>query len=344
MGLADLDCNRRCDRLRFPSAAVLADLSEGTNDKDTPVFCLARDYILGGDSMQKQRAPLPPRYPQVPVCKQDTQRMASSSYFQAMRFAVEENSNSTSLLPGILLGYEMMDICYLTHPVHPILCFLTDNCSTIQIQRNCTLSYPGALSVIGPDSSPAAIRVASILSHVLIPQRCWESQNSQVAGTSGRVGVPTHLEGPGLQGHEPHRCPRVSILNLPLEDPPPPNLPAPSNAARGSLSCCFECVACEAGTFPNDSDRFTCQKCPPDTWPRSLLRKRSWCTCRGTIPPPSCCSSSPPSATLPILTTLAHHANTPVVKLTCGRLCFLMLSSLVFGFCSVFSYMGFPPS
>ncbi|XP_039210992.1 taste receptor type 1 member 2-like [Crotalus tigris] len=120
--------------------------------------------------MQKQRASLPPRYPQVPVCKQDTLRIVSSSSFQAMRFAVEENSNSTSLLPRILLGYETMDICYLTHPVHPILCFLEDNCSTIQIQRNCTLSYPGALSVIGPDSSPAAIRVASILSHVLIPQ------------------------------------------------------------------------------------------------------------------------------------------------------------------------------
>lgn len=47
-------------------------------------------------------------------------------------------------------------------------------------------------------------------------------------------------------------------------------------------------------------------------------------------------------ATLGILATFAHHTNTPVVRSAGGRLCFLMLSSLVLGFCSVFSYVGFP--
>ncbi|ETE59010.1 Taste receptor type 1 member 2, partial [Ophiophagus hannah] len=86
--------------------------------------------------------------------------MSSYSYFQAMRFAVEEINNSTSLLPGVLLGYEMMDICYLTNAAHPLLYFLANNCSMIEIGRNDTSYHPTVITIISPDSSPAAITVA----------------------------------------------------------------------------------------------------------------------------------------------------------------------------------------
>lgn len=87
-----------------------------------------------------------------------------------MRFAVEEINNSSALLPGISLGYEMVDVCYLTNTVHPILYFLSDKHSVVQLQKNYTYYQPRVLAVIGPDASPAAVTAASILSLFLVPQ------------------------------------------------------------------------------------------------------------------------------------------------------------------------------
>ena len=44
---------------------------------------------------------------------------------QAMRFAVEEINNRSDLLPGVLLGYEIVDVCYISNNVQPVLYFIT---------------------------------------------------------------------------------------------------------------------------------------------------------------------------------------------------------------------------
>nr|XP_056721029.1 taste receptor type 1 member 2 [Euleptes europaea] len=87
-----------------------------------------------------------------------------------MRFAVEEINNSSTLLPGISLGYEMVDVCYLTNTIHPVLYFLSDNRSQLEVQTNYTYYQPHVMAVIGPDSSVAAVTVAHLLSLFLIPQ------------------------------------------------------------------------------------------------------------------------------------------------------------------------------
>ncbi|XP_007436306.1 taste receptor type 1 member 2 [Python bivittatus] len=559
--------------------------------------------------------------------------MAGYSYFQAMRFAVEEINNSPSLLPGVRLGYEMIDNCYLANTVHPVLYFLADNRSTIQIQRNYTSYRPRVIAVIGPDSSPAAVTVAYILSHFLVPQvtysattealsdpgtfpvtfrtipsaeqqivvilrllrhfrwnwfivlssddeyghqnlqllrfqapraclalqetlpvqrrdpQVWGSpvqekiraavarirrstakvvvvlslelplpaffeealgqnltglvwiaaeawatdlslhnihnvsslgtifgvavQDVPVPGLDDfRVGGPSGASGdpkepasgstcnqvcqeclPTVQlydkslrqagnridfnvysavyvaAHALHRllscndtgCQKKTVypwqllneigrvnftllnttINFDKKGDPPngfevvqwrwdlPGKPfervatydsledklsvlagsiawqTPDNTAPksvcseqcssgwkkkqiGSLSCCFECVECEAGTFLNDSDSFTCQRCPLDMWSHP---GREECFPKLVVylqwgHPVSVAllllSALGFSATLGILATFARHASTPVVKSAGGKLCFLMLSSLVLGFCSVFSYVGVP--
>ncbi|XP_053137179.1 taste receptor type 1 member 2 [Hemicordylus capensis] len=87
-----------------------------------------------------------------------------------MRFAVAEINNSSCLLPGVSLGYEMVDVCYLTNTIHPVLYFLSDEHFRITIERNYTHYRPRVLAVIGPDSSPAAVSMAYILSQFLVPQ------------------------------------------------------------------------------------------------------------------------------------------------------------------------------
>ncbi|XP_063001275.1 taste receptor type 1 member 2 [Elgaria multicarinata webbii] len=87
-----------------------------------------------------------------------------------MRFAFEEINNSSVLLPGISLGYEMVDVCYLTNTIHPLLYFLSNNQSLIEIKTNYSDYQPRVVAVIGPDSSPAAVTMAYILGQFLIPQ------------------------------------------------------------------------------------------------------------------------------------------------------------------------------
>ncbi|XP_054857727.1 taste receptor type 1 member 2 [Eublepharis macularius] len=133
-------------------------------------FHLAGDYILGGLFSLHAEAGSPDLHSQVPVCKDYQLKVVSYSYLQAMRFAVEEINNSSSLLPGISLGYEMVDACYLTNTIHPLLYFLSDDRSQVELQTNYTYYHPRVLAVIGPDSSAAAVTVAYILSLFLVPQ------------------------------------------------------------------------------------------------------------------------------------------------------------------------------
>ncbi|XP_059572477.1 taste receptor type 1 member 2 [Alligator mississippiensis] len=135
-------------------------------------FHLPGDYVLGGlfslhaetvGNSHFARA-------EVPRCQTFNLKIVGYSFLQAMRFAVEEINNSSTLLPGISLGYEMVDVCYLTNIVHPVLYFLADNHYKVHLQQNYTRYRPRVLAVVGPDSSPGAVTVANILSSFLIPQ------------------------------------------------------------------------------------------------------------------------------------------------------------------------------
>ncbi|XP_077167619.1 taste receptor type 1 member 2 [Paroedura picta] len=98
-----------------------------------------------------------------------------------MRFAVEEINNSSALLPGISLGYEMMDVCYLTNIIHPVLYFLSDHHSQLEIQTNYTHYRPRVVAVIGPDSSLAAVPVAHLLSLFLVPQITYSATSQALS-------------------------------------------------------------------------------------------------------------------------------------------------------------------
>ncbi|KAL2773432.1 taste receptor type 1 member 1 isoform b precursor [Daubentonia madagascariensis] len=116
----------------------------------------------------------------------------------------------------------------------------------------------------------------------------------------------------------------------------------------GFQHCCFECVPCEAGTFLNKSDLYSCQPCGKEEWapegsqicfPRTVVcltwhEHISWVLL---------------AANLLLLLLLvgtaglfAWHLDTPVVRSAGGRLCFLMLGSLAAGSCSLYGFFGEP--
>lgn len=89
---------------------------------------------------------------------------------QAMRFAVEEINNHSSLLPGVLLGYEMVDVCYISNNVQPVLYFLAQEDYFLPIQEDYSHYVPRVVAIVGPENSEATVTVAHFLSLFLLPQ------------------------------------------------------------------------------------------------------------------------------------------------------------------------------
>ncbi|KAJ7306599.1 hypothetical protein JRQ81_009986 [Phrynocephalus forsythii] len=129
-------------------------------------FHLDGDYVLGGLFPLHTEATTHPYRSKawVPDCKQYNTKPSGYSYLQAMRYAVEEINHSSFLLPGVSLGYEMVDICYHTNPVHALLYFLSDDRFLVEVRANYTryrprISYRATVEFLSdPRTFPAAFR------------------------------------------------------------------------------------------------------------------------------------------------------------------------------------------
>ena len=87
---------------------------------------------------------------------------------QVMRFAVEEINNSTSILPGVSLGYQMFDHCSEVQNFPSVFEFLSKN-GSVGIHRNFKDNKPKVVSVIGPFGSSQTITIAPFFMMDLLP-------------------------------------------------------------------------------------------------------------------------------------------------------------------------------
>ncbi|TKC51537.1 hypothetical protein EI555_002182 [Monodon monoceros] len=116
----------------------------------------------------------------------------------------------------------------------------------------------------------------------------------------------------------------------------------------GFHHCCFECVLCEARTFLNKSDPYSCQPCGKEEWAPERSQACFPCTVVFLT------WHEPISWVLLAANTLllllvagtaglfAWHLDTPVVRSAGSRLCFLMLGSLAGGSCGHYGFFGEP--
>uniref|UniRef100_A0A8C5PNB6 Taste receptor type 1 member 3 n=1 Tax=Leptobrachium leishanense TaxID=445787 RepID=A0A8C5PNB6_9ANUR len=90
----------------------------------------------------------------------------------ALQFTIEEINNSTTLLPGESLGYEIYDTCLSSIVVmHSILMFLARNgTDRLEMQCNLTEYSTRVMAVVGPSSTEVATSSMKVLNTVLIPQ------------------------------------------------------------------------------------------------------------------------------------------------------------------------------
>ncbi|NXQ62086.1 TS1R3 protein, partial [Anthoscopus minutus] len=102
-----------------------------------------------------------------------------------MRFTIDQINNSSSLLPGITLGYDMYDTCF--EPLvalQPSLLFLTRNGTTgIGILCNYTEYQPRVTAVIGPHKSDLCLVTAKLFSSFLIPQVSYGASIESLSNT-----------------------------------------------------------------------------------------------------------------------------------------------------------------
>ncbi|XP_058160260.1 taste receptor type 1 member 2 isoform X2 [Dasypus novemcinctus] len=172
-----------------------------TKPAETSDFHLAGDYLLGGlfTLHANLKGTIHLNYLQVPKCKQYEMKVLGYNLMQAMRFAVEEINNHSSLLPGVRLGYEMVDTCYLSNNIQPVLYFLAQENYFLPIQEDYSSFVPRVVAVIGPDNSEATITVAHILSLLLVPQITYSAISDDLCDKQSFPGVLR--TGPGAEQH-----------------------------------------------------------------------------------------------------------------------------------------------
>nr|XP_012295197.1 taste receptor type 1 member 2 [Aotus nancymaae] len=155
---------------------VLAEPAENSD------FHLPGDYLLGGlfTLHANMKGTVHLNFLQVPMCKEYEMKVSGYNLMQAMRFAVEEINNDSSLLPDVLLGYEMVDVCYISNNVQPVLYFLAQEDSLLPIQEDYSNYVPRVVAVIGPENSESVTTVANFLSLFLLPQITYSAISDQL--------------------------------------------------------------------------------------------------------------------------------------------------------------------
>jgi len=98
-----------------------------------------------------------------------------------MRFVVEEINNSTGLLPGVKLGYQMYDMCSVSASILATVDLLKQqhqSPSRAETEGDTNYNRQKAVAVIGPDSSSKTFTPAALLGAYLVPQVSYYLENS----------------------------------------------------------------------------------------------------------------------------------------------------------------------
>nr|UIS42914.1 taste receptor type 1 member 1 [Lophornis magnificus] len=137
------------------------------------------DYRLAGLFPMHSPQPRAATLPLVDSCDDPTTfKYHGYTLSQAMRFAVEEINNSSTLLPNVTLGYDIYDTCSEPANLHATLRALVQKDGReVEVLSTFRDYEPQAVAVIGPDCSDVALTTAAVLSVFLVPVISYEASS-----------------------------------------------------------------------------------------------------------------------------------------------------------------------
>ncbi|XP_047460109.1 taste receptor type 1 member 1-like [Mugil cephalus] len=144
----------------------------------TSEFRLEGDYLIGGlfdiHLFRDQHYRVKPE-----AIECSDKKIIESSYrrFQMMRFSVAQINNSTDLLPGVSLGYELFDHCSDTENFPNILNLISFN-GLIQPWSEQTRNLSKVIAVVGIYTSTATLTAAPLFMTDLIPMVSYGASSS----------------------------------------------------------------------------------------------------------------------------------------------------------------------
>ncbi|GCC35028.1 hypothetical protein chiPu_0013508 [Chiloscyllium punctatum] len=101
-------------------------------------------------------------------------------WFQAMKFAIEEINNSSTLLPGVTLGYDIQDTCLKSSiAIQSAISFLTvKDENRFELKCDYTNYSTRVLASLGPSNSELSKVIARLFSFLLIPQISYAASSN----------------------------------------------------------------------------------------------------------------------------------------------------------------------
>ncbi|KAL8198423.1 UNVERIFIED_CONTAM: hypothetical protein K2H54_010221 [Gekko kuhli] len=126
-------------------------------------FSAPGDFVIGGLFAIHSKVRYKKTRAEMPTCYR----------YLGMRFAVDEINNSTSLLPGVKLGYEIHNTCNnVVVATKPAVAFLSKYPSNGGLEAQCSYGdyKPRVTAVVGPDSSELSVVLSRLLNFLSIPE------------------------------------------------------------------------------------------------------------------------------------------------------------------------------
>ncbi|XP_053137339.1 taste receptor type 1 member 1-like [Hemicordylus capensis] len=157
-------------------------------------FSAPGNFVIGGMFAFHSEVKYSPHggEPRMPTC--ESFYILGYQRHLAMRFAIAEINNSTTLLPGVTLGYEIHDTCNnVLVATKPAISFLSETAggNGVKAQCNYTSYKPRVVAVVGPADSDVTVVVAQILNFLSIPEVRMISFASSSANLSDRQIYPS---------------------------------------------------------------------------------------------------------------------------------------------------------
>uniref|UniRef100_A0A3B5R9D0 G-protein coupled receptors family 3 profile domain-containing protein n=1 Tax=Xiphophorus maculatus TaxID=8083 RepID=A0A3B5R9D0_XIPMA len=288
-----------------------------------------------------------------------------------MIFAIEQINNSTELLPGVKLGYQIYDSCAsIPVAMHAAIQLLNGNDSVFNSGDNCSPSGV-VMAVVGEFGSTASMSISRVTGPFNIPllKQVNFSRNGYHVSFDGNGDPVAFYELVNWQKNERGAIEPVAVgfydaslpegqkfrinrkitwkykLSVCSESCPPGTRKV---LQKGKPICCYDCIPCPEGEISNMTDSPDCSPCPREFWPNA---KRDACFHKPVeflsfdeVLSIILALVSISGACLAIITGVIffHHRTTPIVRANNSELSFLLLFSLTLCFLCSLTFIGAP--